>query len=100
VYSVISPEGCAAILWRDRAEGPRAAEALRITARDCAEFDVVDEIVPEPYGGAHRHPDEVVDSVVAAIKRHVEELSKLGRDELRQDRYDRFRRLGRMAEVG
>jgi acetyl-CoA carboxylase carboxyl transferase subunit alpha len=98
VYSVISPEGCAAILWRDRAEAPRAAEALRITAGDCFELGIVDEVVPEPHGGAHRHPAEVATRVAEALARNLADLSGLGRPQLREDRYARFRRLGRFEE--
>jgi acetyl-CoA carboxylase carboxyl transferase subunit alpha len=98
IYSVISPEGCAAILWRDRAEAPRAAEALRVTASDCADLGVIDEIIPEPFGGAHRHPSRVFDNVRAVLRRHLGELSAMSRDELKEDRYSRFRRLGRFQE--
>lgn len=99
VYSVISPEGCAAILWRDRAEGPRAAAALKITAFDCLDLGVIDEVVPEPHGGAHRYKEAVLTSVGDAIERHLNELGKLSRDELRVDRYERFRRLGKFTEL-
>ena len=98
VYSVISPEGCAAILWRDRAEGPRAAEALRITAADCLSFNVVDEVIDEPFGGAHRHAAEVIQGVGDAICRHLDDLSTLGPDALRAQRYARFRDLGKFSE--
>lgn len=96
VYSVISPEGCAAILWRNRAEASRASEALRITAADCLELGVADEVVPEPFGGAHRHPDAVVAAVGDAVERHLVELEALAPDALRRDREARFRRLGRL----
>jgi acetyl-CoA carboxylase carboxyl transferase subunit alpha len=99
IYSVISPEGCAAILWRDRAEGPRAAESLRITAADCKELGVIDEIVPEPLGGAHRHRDEVVRAVGATIQRHLSELEGRDPQSLQLDRYERFRVMGRFTEV-
>ena len=98
VYSVISPEGCAAILWRDRAEGPRAAEALRITAQDCLDLGVIDEIVPEPFGGAHRHKDLVLSRVGETLERHLDELGRLSGPELRSARYDRFRTMGRFFE--
>ncbi|HMV67428.1 MAG TPA: acetyl-CoA carboxylase carboxyltransferase subunit alpha [Myxococcota bacterium] len=98
IYSVISPEGCAAILWRDRAEGPRAAESLRITAEDCLSLGVVDEIVPEPLGGAHRHRDAVIGAVTDAIARHLDALVGLTPEELRGQRYDRFRAMGRFTE--
>ncbi len=94
VYSVISPEGCAAILWRDRAEGPRAAAALRITAADCLELGVIDGIIPEPAGGAHRAVAETVASVGRALAEHLGSLSGLDGAALRAQRYDRFRSLG------
>lgn len=98
VYSVISPEGCAAILWRDRAEGPRAADALRITAADCRELGVIDEVIAEPLGGAHRHRDVVLAAVGDAIERHLNELVGLDGEALRKDRHDRFRVIGRFVE--
>jgi acetyl-CoA carboxylase carboxyl transferase subunit alpha len=98
VYSVISPEGCAAILWRDRAEGPRAAEALRITAEDCRSLLVVDDVVPEPPGGAHRSPDVAIAALGDAIARHLADLEGLDPDALRAARYDRFRDLGAFVE--
>ncbi len=99
VYSVISPEGCAAILWRDRAEGPRAAEALRITAQDCRELGVVDEVVQEQLGGAHRYREQTVRSVGRVLRAHLNELLQLGPDALASDRYDRFRRMGQMTDA-
>ncbi len=98
IYSVISPEGCAAILWRDRAEAPRAAEALRITAADCLRLGVVDEVVEEPSGGAHRDPERTVKRVGDALERHLLELLALSPDALRADRYARFRNLGPVEE--
>lgn len=98
IYSVISPEGCAAILWRDRAEGPRAAEALRITAADCLRLGVVDEVIAEPAGGAHRDPHLAIDRVGDALERHLDELCGLSGPELADDRYQRFRRLGQFEE--
>jgi acetyl-CoA carboxylase carboxyl transferase subunit alpha len=94
VYSVISPEGCAAILWHDRAEAPRAAEALRITAQDCHRFGVADEVIPEPPGGAHRDVAATVARLGDAMERHLAELEQLAPDALRADRYARFRALG------
>lgn len=98
VYSVISPEGCAAILWRDRAEGPKAAQALRITATDCRRYGVVDEIIPEPPGGAHRDPEGAIAQVGASLRHHLDELLRLSPSELREDRYRRFRDLGVFLE--
>ena len=98
VYSVISPEGCAAILWRDRAEGPKAAEALKITAADCVRLGVADAMVPEPKGGAHRNVTETVENLGAALRLHLDELLQLSPCELKADRYERFRRLGAVIE--
>ncbi len=100
IYSVISPEGCASILWRDAAEAERAAEALRITAEDCVRLGAADAIVPEPLGGAHRDPASTMASVADAIAERLAEMDGLSGDELRDDRYDRFRSLGVLADVG
>ena len=99
VYSVISPEGCAAILWRDRAEGPRAASALRITAQDCLRLDVCDEIVPEPACGAHRDHAAAFANLDAALSKHLAELNALAPEDLRSQRYDRFRALGSFIDA-
>lgn len=98
VYSVISPEGCAAILWRDRAEGPRAAEALCITAQDCLKLDVIEQVIDEPPGGAHRNPERTIGALGDAIAQHLDELSDLSPAALRTARYDRFRTLGAFLE--
>jgi acetyl-CoA carboxylase carboxyl transferase subunit alpha len=98
VYSVISPEGCAAILWRDRAEGARAAAALRITAADCLELGVVDEVIPEHLGSAHRFPAPTITAVGAVLRKHLAELLPLEPEALDADRYDRFRKLGAFQE--
>jgi acetyl-CoA carboxylase carboxyl transferase subunit alpha len=100
VYSVISPEGCAAILWRDGARGRDAARALRLTARDLLEFGIVDEIVPEPAGGAHRHPDQVVAAVASAVRRHLTALTARPLETLLRTRYEKFRRIGRLRDLG
>lgn len=94
VYSVISPEGCAAILWHDRAEGPRAAEALKITAPDCLRLGVADEVVAEPAGGAHRNPAETITRLGDAMERHLDALAGLSPAQLQEARYQRFRALG------
>jgi acetyl-CoA carboxylase carboxyl transferase subunit alpha len=100
IYSVISPEGCAAILWRDGSRGREAAQALRITARDLVEFGIIDEIIPEPPGGAHAHPDAAVAAVIAAVHRHLAALEGRAADALRAARYDKFRSLGRIRDIG
>ncbi len=93
-YSVITPEGCAAILWRDGAAAPKAAEALRLTSRDLVQMQIVDGIVPEPVSGAHRDPDAAAGLLGEAIAKALDELSSLSADELRAQRYDKFRAMG------
>lgn len=93
-YSVISPEGCAAILWKDRAMAQDAASALRLTARDLEEFGIIDEIVEEPLGGAHRGHEEMARRVKEAITRHLGELSSRSKEGLLQERYEKFRKMG------
>jgi acetyl-CoA carboxylase carboxyl transferase subunit alpha len=100
VYSVISPEGCAAILWRDGTRGREAAEALKITAKDLVALGIVDEIIPEPPGGAHRHRDDAVTSVAAAVRRHLARLGGMPTDTLVAARYVKFRRIGRLRDMG
>jgi len=95
VYSVISPEGCASILWRTAEKAPLAAEAMKMTAQDLAELGVVDRIVPEPSGGAHRDPKAAALALGAAIGEELEALSGLGREELQRSREDRFLAIGR-----
>ncbi len=95
-YSVITPEGCASILYRQKtAESvAQAAEALRLTAKDLHALGVIDEIVPEPRGGAHRHAPEAMESLRAALARNLRELSEVPRERLREARYEKFRRMG------
>lgn len=97
-YSVISPEGCASILWKDRTAGPKAAEALRITARDLKEFQLVDEIVPEPLGGAHNEPSVMVETLRLFLLRHWEAVTALSVPERLKQRYEKFRRMGHFVE--
>ncbi len=98
IYSVISPEGCAAILWSDGTKGEIAAEALKPTAQDLKELDVIDEIVPEPLGGAHRDHDAAAKSVQEAIERSLRELKELPMEKILAERYDKFRRMARFTE--
>jgi len=93
-YSVISPEGCASILWKDRKATPRAAEALRITGRDLLEFKLVDEVIPEPPGGAHHDPAAAAATLKAALFRHLEEVLALSLEERLRTRYAKFRAMG------
>ncbi|HYZ64350.1 MAG TPA: acetyl-CoA carboxylase carboxyltransferase subunit alpha [Acetobacteraceae bacterium] len=97
VYSVISPEGCASILWRDSAQAPAAAEALRLTATDLLGLGIVDHVIPEPLGGAHRSPPETVASVGEAIAAALEPLLPLDAAALRTRRHEKFLAMGREA---
>ena len=99
VYSVISPEGCAAILWRDGTRSRDAAAALRITAPDLHAFGMVDEIIPEPPGGAHANRGAAVSAVAGAVRRHLGRLLEQPVDTLLQARYEKFRRIGRVREM-
>lgn len=94
IYSVIPPEGCAAILWRDPAAGDKAAAALQLTAQSALELGIADEIVPEAFGGAHRGVTETAENVERAIRKHLAELEPLSREEIRRQRYEKFRRIG------
>ncbi len=94
VYSVISPEGCAAILWRDEGKKDMAAEALKLTAEDALRMGLIDEIVAEPVGGAHRDHEAAVRAVGEASHRHLLELSSVAWEELFALRYERYRRMG------
>ena len=95
VYSVISPEGCASILWRDAAQAPVAAEALRLTATDLQALRIIDTIVPEPIGGAHRMPAEAVASVGAAVQEALAPLLELDAATLQARRREKFLAMGR-----
>jgi acetyl-CoA carboxylase carboxyl transferase subunit alpha len=94
IYSVISPEGCASILWRDATKADRAAESMKITAPDLYELGVIDEIIPEPPGGAHQNAEETARHLGAAIERAISELTSLPVDKLTERRYQKFRRMG------
>ncbi len=97
-YSVISPEGCASILWKDAAEAPRAAEVLHLTAKDLLGFKVIDEIIPEPLGGAHTNPEQTATAIKEALRRNLRELMALDLKELLARRYQKFRAIGRYIE--
>ena len=98
-YSVISPEGCAAILWKDRAKAPEAAAALRLTSKDLLELGLIDEVVPEPLGGAHRDPDGTAANVRMALKKHLTQLMELKPEELIAGRQAKFRKMGLFTEI-
>ncbi len=96
-YSVISPEGCAAILWKHRKHAPEAAAALKLTARDLFDLKLIDDIIPEPLGGAHQDHVAAIGNLKRAVGRQLEELSRIPTDELLAQRYEKFRRVGEFA---
>jgi acetyl-CoA carboxylase carboxyl transferase subunit alpha len=97
-YSVISPEGCAAILWKHRKHAPEAAEALKLTANDLLELKLVDGVVPEPIGGAHHNADQSAASLKRAITENLERLTEIPVDRLLAERYAKFRRIGEFLQ--
>lgn len=96
-YSVISPEGCAAILWKSGSKAPEAAEVLKLTAQDLLQMGLIDEIVPEPLGGAHRDPEGMAKTLKAALLRNLKELSSMDMQELLRHRYEKYRAMGKIA---
>lgn len=97
-YSVISPEGCASILFRDSSKAPIAAEAMKVTASDLRELDIADEIIPEPLGGAHRNYDEAARILKEAILRNLDDLSKIPVDVLVERRVEKYSKMGSWKE--
>lgn len=97
-YSVISPEGCAAILWKERSKAPEAAKCLKLTAKDLCELGVVDDMIKEPLGGAHREPLNMAQTIKAVIKKDLEALSDIDKKKLTEKRYDKFRKMGVFSE--
>ena len=98
-YTVISPEGCASILWRDAAKYADAAEALKITSKDLLELGIIDEEIPEPIGGAHADYNETAKSLKTALEKYLNKLSSMSAEELRTQKYDKFRKMGQIIEV-
>jgi len=98
VYSVISPEGCAAILWKDATQRERAAEALKLTPPDLIRFNIIDEIIPEPLGGAHQDPDAAGKALREALLRHLGELRKVRPDKLVRRREGKYAAMGVFTE--
>ncbi|MGD0336247.1 MAG: acetyl-CoA carboxylase carboxyltransferase subunit alpha [Candidatus Omnitrophota bacterium] len=96
-YSVISPEGCAAILWKDGGRAPDAAEVLKLTAQDLLGMGIIDEIIPEPSGGAHRDPQVMAKNLKEALFRNLNELKNLNKERLLELRYKKFRSIGVFA---
>ncbi len=100
IYSVISPEGCAAILWKDGRKGEVAAESLKLTAHDLHQLGVIDEIVKEPLGGAHRDPETMAERLKGTVEHHLRGLERMDIEELLKLRYEKFRRMGTFIEDG
>lgn len=100
VYSVISPEGCSAILFKDSTPEKisAVAESLKLTAQDLKKFEIIDEIIKEPLGGAHRHSEETAKTVSTSIKKHLAELKKLSIEKLLEERYEKYRKIGEFKE--
>jgi acetyl-CoA carboxylase carboxyl transferase subunit alpha len=96
-YSVISPEGCAAILWKDSAKAPEAAEALKLTAMELLNMGIIDDVVSEPQGGAHRDPQKAAQNLKKYIKKYLEDLKEIPLDKLLSLRYQKFRKIGAFA---
>ncbi len=97
-YSVISPEGCAAILWKERSKSPDAAAALKLTAKELFEMHMIDGIIKEPLGGAHRNPQETAENLKAVIKKELAALKNIPKEKLIESRYDKFRSIGVFKE--
>lgn len=98
-YCVISPEGCAAILWKDRGMAERAAEQLKLTPVDLMQLNVVDEVIPEPLGGAHKNPAEAFANTAVALEKRLKELCATPTDQLLEARYQKFRAMGRFIDT-
>ncbi len=98
VYSVITPEGCAAILWRDASQRERAAEALKLTAQDLLRLKIIDEIIPEPPGGAHADPEATAELLGEALQRHLRELRRVKVDKLLKRREEKYLSMGSLSE--
>lgn len=99
-YSVISPEGCAAILWKDRAAAPKAAQALKLNGATLEKLGVVDDVIKEPLGGAHNNPAQAAAALKKLLTKHLESLQELSTTKLLDTRYERYRALGVYSEIG
>ncbi|PYI57065.1 acetyl-CoA carboxylase carboxyltransferase subunit alpha [Paenibacillus flagellatus] len=99
IYSVLSPEGAASILFKDASRAGEMAEAMKITAHDLLRYEAIDEIVPEPRGGAHRNPEEQAETLRGIVWKHLQELLPMSGDELVADRYEKFRKIGKFTYI-
>lgn len=98
-YSVISPEGCAAILWKDRKKAPEASTVLKLTGEELLQLGVIDEVIKEPLGGAHRDPEQAAKNLKAVIKKYLTELKSIPKEKLIEQRYQKFRKMGVFSEA-
>jgi acetyl-CoA carboxylase carboxyl transferase subunit alpha len=98
IYSVISPEGCAAILWKDAAYADKAADAMKLTPKDLLAVELVDKIIPEPPGGAHTDHLKMAAILSEALWEDLQELNKLSQEALVRDRFEKFRKMGKFIE--
>lgn len=96
VFTVISPEGCASILWKDIAKSTQAAQALKLTAQDLEEHKMIDVIIPEPLGGAHRDPEKIIKTVHHTLAKHLRTLLKVDRNKILKERHDKYLKLGQI----
>jgi len=96
-YSVISPEGCSAILWKDGSKAPNAAEVLKLTGPDLLKMEIIDGVIPEPLGGAHRDPEKIARDLKESILKNLKELKQKEKDQLLKERYEKFRKIGAFA---
>jgi acetyl-CoA carboxylase carboxyl transferase subunit alpha len=96
-YSVISPEGCAAILWKHRKHAPEAAAALKLTAKDLLNLKIIEEVISEPLGGAHQNHAAAIENLRGAVARHLDEICDTPIDTLLEERYAKFRQIGEFA---
>ncbi|MFB5267375.1 acetyl-CoA carboxylase carboxyltransferase subunit alpha [Paenibacillus enshidis] len=94
IYSAISPNGAASILWKDASKADQAAEAMKITAHDLLDMEVIEGIIPEPQGGAHRDYEQTAQAIQSALEVHLQQLSAMNAEELKEDRYRKFRKIG------
>jgi acetyl-CoA carboxylase carboxyl transferase subunit alpha len=96
-YSVISPEGCAAILWKNGSRAPDAAEVLKLTGPDLLKMGIIDEVVPEPLGGAHRQPQKMAETLKESLLKHLKALKAQNKEKLIEARYEKFRSIGSLG---
>ena len=95
IYSVISPEGCASILWRDPSKSLEAAKAMKLTASELLKMQIIDEVIKEPIGGAHRNKDQIISSTKEVLNRYLEEFKKYSREEIFNKRKEKFLGIGK-----